>query len=71
MPVHLIRFPDRATRVRAIGVFRDVRVTRVRLPGDIMGVADEHIRALEKARIPFIYVSRTTLPRSGGNCKTR
>jgi hypothetical protein len=56
--VHLIKFPDRESRVRAIGVFRDVQVTRVRFPGDIMGVADEHIQALTKANIPFQYVSK-------------
>jgi hypothetical protein len=65
MGIHIIRFRDQATEVRAIGALRNVPVTRVRLPGDANGVAsdlhgvtDEHIRALKKAKVPFIYVSK-------------
>jgi hypothetical protein len=58
MAVHLIRFPDRETRIRAIRAFYKVPVTRVRLPGDVMGVTDDHLSALKKAKIPFIYISK-------------
>lgn len=63
--IHLIRFPDKETREHAIGVFHGVRVTRVRFPGDIMGVTDQHIQALKEARIPFQYVSKE--PSNGQN----
>jgi hypothetical protein len=56
--IHLIRFADRAARLRAIRAFYKVRVSYVRFPGDVMGITDEHHRALKKARIPFIYVSK-------------
>ena len=56
--IHLIRIPDKEARIRAIDALCDVPVTRVRLPGDIMGVTDEHIAALKKAQIPFEYVSQ-------------
>jgi hypothetical protein len=55
---HLIRFADQDTRLRAIRVFFEVPFSRVRFPGNVMGLTDEHIRALKKARIQFIYVSR-------------
>jgi hypothetical protein len=57
--VHLIRFPDRETRLRAIRAFYKVPVTRIRLPGDVMGVTDAHLSALKKAKIPFIHISKT------------
>jgi hypothetical protein len=56
--IHLIGFDDREKRVRAIGAFRKVRQSYVRFPSDIFGVTNEHISALEKAKIPFLYVSR-------------
>jgi hypothetical protein len=56
--IHLIKFADKETRIRAIGVFRHVDVTRVRFPGDVMGVTDEHIEALRKANVPFQFVSK-------------
>jgi hypothetical protein len=56
--VHLIRIPDEKDRIRAIGPLSEVQITRVRLPGDIFGVTDEHIEALKKANIPFQYVSK-------------
>ncbi len=62
MGAHLIRFPDRETRIRAIRAFRTVRIAYVCLPGDVFGVTDEHHAALKKAKIPFIYVSKKTLP---------
>lgn len=59
--IHLIRFPDRESRLRAIEVFFAVRQTRVMFPGDVMGVTGEHITALEQAvpPVPFEYVSQT------------
>jgi hypothetical protein len=56
--IHLIRFKDHEAGVRAIGAWRAVRVNRVRFPGDIHGVTNEHISALKKAKIPFLYVSK-------------
>jgi hypothetical protein len=58
MGANLIRFPDRETGVRAIRAFYKVRIAYVCLPGDVWGVTDEHIAALKKAKIPFIYVSK-------------
>jgi hypothetical protein len=55
---HLIKIPTHADRVRAQEVFRQVRLPRVRLPGDVMGVADEHVEALKKANIPFQWISK-------------
>ncbi len=63
--IHLIRIPDKEARKQAIAVFREVSVTRVRLPGDIMGVTDEHIQALKKANIPFQYVSKEPIHGQG------
>ncbi len=56
--IHLIRIRSKEAQVKAIGVFHDVPITRVRLPNNIMGVTDEHIQALKKAHIPFEYVSK-------------
>jgi hypothetical protein len=56
--IHSIKIADKQARERVIGVFRDVPITRVRLPGAVMGVTDEHILALNKAGIPFQYVSK-------------
>ncbi len=58
MGAHLIRFPDRETRIRAIRAFRTVRIAYVCFPEHVMGVTDEHISALKKAKIPIIYVSK-------------
>lgn len=54
----LIRIPQKTDRVKAITAFRRVRATRVTLPGNVMGVNDEHIRVLERENIPFEYVSK-------------
>jgi hypothetical protein len=61
--IHLIRFEDRETRIRAIGAFRNVSVAYVRFPGDVFGVGNEHVRALKKGKIPFIYVSKEPTPK--------
>jgi hypothetical protein len=54
----LIRIEDEKDQERALGVFLRVRAARVTFPGDIMGVTEEHIRALEQAHIRFQYVSK-------------
>jgi hypothetical protein len=56
--VHLIRFPDRETRLRGLRAFYDVPVTWVRLPEQVMGVTDAHLSALKKAKIPFTHISK-------------
>ena len=53
-----IRIPQKTDRVKAITAFRRVRATPVTLPGNVMGVNDEHIRVLERENIPFEYVSK-------------
>ena len=58
--IHLIRFADRETRIRALRTFYKVPVTWVRLPGDLMGVTGDHLSALKKAKVPFISVSKTS-----------
>jgi hypothetical protein len=57
--MHLIHFPDRAERLRALDVFLDVPATRLLLPGHRMVVTNEHIKALERANIAFEYISQT------------
>jgi hypothetical protein len=37
-----------------------VPATYIRLPADVMGITDAHIRALKKAKIPFISISKTS-----------
>jgi hypothetical protein len=56
--IHLIRIRSKEAQVKAIGLFHAVPVTRVRLPNNIMGVTDEHIQALRKAKIPFEFISK-------------
>jgi hypothetical protein len=56
--IHLIRIPDEEDDVRAIAAFRRVPITRVRFPGNVMGVTSEHIAELKKDKIPFQYLSK-------------
>jgi len=56
--LHPIRIPDVEARKRAIMLFLDVPATRLILPGHDMVVTDEHIAALERAGIPFEYLSQ-------------
>jgi hypothetical protein len=58
--IHLIRFKDRKSRLRAIEAFLEVRQARVMFPERVMGVTDEHIKALQQAVPPidFEYVSQ-------------
>ena len=57
--MHLIRFPDRQERLRALDAFLDVPASRLVLPGHRMVVTNEHIEALERANIAFEYISQT------------
>ncbi len=56
---HLIEFPSATERKRAIKVFLEVRDSRLVLPGHRMVVTNEHIRALEREKIRFSYLSKT------------
>jgi len=56
--MHLIHFPDREERLRALDVFLDVPTTRLVLPGHRMVVTNEHIQALQRANIAFEYISQ-------------
>jgi hypothetical protein len=58
--MHLIRFPNKAEHKRAIMALLDVpRVESLGLPGFQMVVTDEHIGALERAKVNFTYLSKT------------
>ncbi len=62
MKRHLIRIV-KMDRPKALAVFRGIRECRSRLPGDIMGVSDTHIQALEQEQISFEYVSKKPVKR--------
>src|SRR5437868_2400262 len=55
---HLIRIADQKARERALSAFRGVREARLRFPGHVMGVTDEHLRILKMEKIPFEYLSK-------------
>lgn len=55
---HLIRIVKPEDRPKALAAFRGIRESRTRFPNDIMGVGDDHVRALERERISFEYVSK-------------
>lgn len=55
---HLIRIVRPEDRPKALAAFRGIRESRTRFPGDIMGVGDDHVRALERERISFEYISK-------------
>jgi hypothetical protein len=57
--IHLIRFGTPEERQQAIMVFLDVPATRIVLPGQDMVVTNAHVAALERAGIPFGYLSQT------------
>ncbi len=59
MNMHLIRFPNRKEYERAIGALLDVPFEYVAIPGPHFVVIDEHIKALEAAKVRFEYLSRT------------
>lgn len=55
---HLIRIVRPEDRPKALAAFRGIRESRTRFPGDIMGVSDDHVRALEREGISFEYISK-------------
>jgi hypothetical protein len=58
--MHLIRFPNKAQHKRAIMALLEVpRIESLGLPDFQMVVTDEHIQALEGARVAFAYLSKT------------
>jgi hypothetical protein len=59
--MHLIRFPNKAEHKRAIRALLEVPVLEsLGLPGLQMVVMDEHIRALEAAKVSFTHLSKTS-----------
>jgi hypothetical protein len=60
--MHLIRFPNKKEHKRAIMALLEVpRVESLGLPGYQMVVTDEHIQALERAKVAFTYPSKTEM----------
>ena len=58
--IHLIRFPNKKEHKRAIGALLDVLDREyLGLPDHQMCVTDEHIQALERAKVAFAYLSKT------------
>jgi hypothetical protein len=57
--MHLIRFPNRRQHERAIGALLDVPREYLVIAGPQFVVTDEHISALEAAKVRFEYLSRT------------
>lgn len=58
--IHLIRFPSKKEHKRAIAALLDVLQREyLALPDYQMVVTDEHINALERAKVAFTYLSRT------------
>jgi hypothetical protein len=58
--MHLIRFPSKKEHKRAIMALLEVpRAESLGLPDFQMVVTDEHIHALEHAKVPFTYLSKT------------
>jgi hypothetical protein len=55
---HLIRIGEKKERVKAIRAFRRVRLPYIRFPGHVMGLMDEHIRALKMDKVSFEYISK-------------
>jgi hypothetical protein len=58
--MHLIGFPNKKEHKREIMAFLEVpRVESLGLPDLQMVVTDEHIQALERAKVAFNYLSKT------------
>lgn len=59
--MHLIRFPSKAEHRRGLRALLEVpRLESLGLPDFQMVVTDEHIHALEGARVAFTYLSKTS-----------
>jgi hypothetical protein len=57
--MHLIRFPTKKEHKRALMALLEVYRESLGLPDYQMVVTDEHIQALERAKVPFTYLSGT------------
>jgi hypothetical protein len=66
--MHLIRFPNSKEHERAIRALLDVPREYAVIPGPQFVVTQEHIKALEQAKVRFTYLSRT---RPNGQKTTR
>jgi hypothetical protein len=66
--MHLIRFRTKKEHKRAIMALLEVpRAESLGLPDYQMVVTDEHIQALERAKVPFTYLSK---PAANGKLTT-
>jgi hypothetical protein len=56
----MIRIADRRDQVRALEAFLAVPASWICLPGNLYGLSDAHVKALEQAtrKINFQYVSK-------------
>ena len=62
--MHLIRFPNKKEHERGLAAVLDVPVLEsLGLPDLRMVVLDEHIKALERAKVKFTYLSK--MPTNG------
>jgi hypothetical protein len=60
--MHLIRFPSKKEHKRGLVAILDVPgAESLGLPDFHMVVTDEHIKALERAKVTFGYLSKTTV----------
>jgi hypothetical protein len=58
--LHLIRFPNKKEHKRGITALLEVlNVESLGLPDFQMVVTDQHIQALERAKVAFTYLSKT------------
>lgn len=58
--MHLIRFPNKKEHKRGIMALLEVPSTEsLGLPDFQMVVTDDHITALERAKVPFTYLSKS------------
>ncbi len=57
--MHLIGFPNRKEHERAIMVLLDVPFEYLVIEGPTFVLNDQHIKALEAAKVRFEYLSRT------------
>jgi hypothetical protein len=66
--MHLIKFPNKKELGRGMMALLTVpRLESLGLPGLQMVVEDEHVRALERDKVRFTYLSKTKL---NGKTKT-
>lgn len=57
--MHLIRFPTKREHRRGIMALLEVPRECLGLPDYQMVVTEEHIKALEQARVRFVYLSKS------------